>query len=106
MADIKSAPTNEAAEKSGGVVPKWKEELLAKQGKSPGPAAGGGKPAASEAGGDEPPWKKELRQRKSVVAGGGIGSPSAAAASDGAAAGDAAGELAAILQKRKDKAQT
>ena len=106
LADIKSAPTNEAAEKSGGVVPKWKEELLAKQGKSPGPAAGGGKPAASEAGGDEPPWKKELRQRKSVVAGGGIGSPSAAAASDGAAAGDAAGELAAILQKRKDKAQT
>ena len=105
MADGRSAPTDEAAEKPGGGVPKWKEDLLAKQGNSPGPA-GGGKPAAAEAGGDEPPWKKELRQRKSVVAGGGVGSPSAAAASGGAAGGDTAGELAAILQKRKDKAQT
>jgi len=89
-----------------GGVPKWKEELLSKQGKSAAPTSGE-KSAPGEAAGEEPPWKKELRQRKSFVA----TSPAAAGSSNlsvpaGRDDDDSAGELAAILQRRKEKAQS
>ena len=99
-----STPAKESAAQGG--VPKWKEELLSKQGKSGAPTSGE-KPAPSGAAGEEPPWKKELRQRKSFVgaspAAAGSSTPSPPAGRDD---GDSAGELAAILQRRKEKAQS
>ena len=99
-----STPAKESAAQGG--VPKWKEELLSKKGKSGAPTSGE-KPAPSGAAGEEPPWKKELRQRKSFVgaspAAAGSSTPSSPAGRDD---GDSAGELAAILQRRKEKAQS
>ena len=97
-------PVREPAAQGG--VPKWKEELLSKQGKPATPTSGE-KPAPREAAGEEPSWKKELRQRKSFVA----SSPAAAGSSNPSAPSgrdnsDSAGELAAILQRRKEKAQS
>ena len=117
--ELQSKSKNRATEAAGGEagtpvwepaaqggVPKWKEELLSKQGKPATPTSGE-KPAPREAAGEEPSWKKELRQRKSFVASSpavaGSSNPSAPSGRDNS---DSAGELAAILQRRKEKAQS